>query len=184
MKRKVLFVHSAGMQSFDEGSHRLIMYLKVMLGSDYDVLVPPMPEPENPRYTAWKGVLGEWLKTLEGDLILVGHSLGGSVLLKYISEERVPSSIVGVFLVATPFWGVEDWEIEEFILLRGLVSVVPPTSNIFLYHSRNDQWVPVEHVWLYAELLPTAEVCVVEGTEHEFYDGLPELIADIKKISV
>nr|WP_235788441.1 alpha/beta hydrolase [Salipaludibacillus sp. CUR1] len=45
-----------------------------------------MPNPENPEYILWKKQLEKELDKLNGDVILVGHSLGGSVLLKYLSE--------------------------------------------------------------------------------------------------
>ncbi len=43
------------------------------------------------------------------DIILVGHSFGASMILKYLSENSVNKKIAGIFLIATPFWnGNED----------------------------------------------------------------------------
>jgi predicted alpha/beta hydrolase family esterase len=65
-----------------------------------------MPDPQNPRYAGWKVALGQELSALEGrPSILVGHSLGGSVLLKYLSEEGCPQGTTGLFVAAAPFWG-------------------------------------------------------------------------------
>ncbi len=57
MKRKVLFIHSAGSQRFSQGSSDLLAYLQDKLGLDYDLLSPQMPTPENPEYERWKAVI-------------------------------------------------------------------------------------------------------------------------------
>ncbi len=87
MKKQILFIHSAGAQGPHEGSGRLVAHLQKGLGPEYQVLYPIMPDPENPAYEPWKAQLEKELTALEGEAILVGHSLGGSVLLKYLSEE-------------------------------------------------------------------------------------------------
>ncbi|WP_408010293.1 hypothetical protein ACJROX_08385 [Pseudalkalibacillus sp. A8] len=84
MKKYVLFIHSAGAQVLHQGSSELAAYLKDALGYEYDVLNPKMPEPENPEYTLWKVQIEKELSALDGEVMLIGHSLGGSVLLKYL----------------------------------------------------------------------------------------------------
>jgi hypothetical protein len=46
--------------------------------------------------------------------ILIGHSLGGSFLLKYVSEEKIGKTIAGIFLIATPYWGGAGWQYEGY----------------------------------------------------------------------
>jgi predicted alpha/beta hydrolase family esterase len=183
MQGQVLFVHSAGSQGPEVGSDHLLRYLQAHLGADFEVFSPKMPDPEHPRYVNWKLTLEKQFIILPQELILVGHSLGGSVLLKYLSEETVNKSIIGLFLVAVPYWGGKEWEIEEYRLPFDFESKLPPIPNIFLYHSRKDSWVPFPHLLHYAEKLPQAKVRVLEGSEHEFCNGLPELIGDIKNIA-
>lgn len=182
MKRTLLFIHSAGKQDEREGSDRLIAYLKEQLGSHYELVHPFMPDPENPRYSTWKKQLQEAMATIEGHLLLVGHSLGGSVLLKYLAETAIDKPIDALFLIATPFWGKKHWEIEEFELPPTFPLQLPPIGRLFLYHSREDEWVPFTHLVHYSKLLPRATVRSLEGHEHEFKKGLPELVADIKSI--
>jgi pimeloyl-ACP methyl ester carboxylesterase len=51
------------------------------------------------------------IAAIPGEIILVGHSLGASMLLKHLSEHEALRRIRGVFLLATPFWpGDEDWQ--------------------------------------------------------------------------
>jgi uncharacterized protein len=101
-----------------------------------------MPHEDHPVYEAWKERIAKELDALEGEVVLVGHSLGGSILLKYLSEEEVEKSVVGLFLVAMPYWGVEDWEVGEFALREDFASKIPKDLTVFLYHSRDDEVVP------------------------------------------
>lgn len=182
MAQEVLFVHSAGKQGKEEGSYRLIEYLQRKLGGDYHLIVPLMPDPENPRFGAWAKEIKSVMQKSQGDLLIIGHSLGGSVLLKHLSESTTDKNIKAIFLVATPFWGSKDWQIEEFELRRDFVHSLPPFSKIFLYHSKGDEWVPVQHMIMYAQQFPQATLRMLEGDEHEFYNGLPELVNDIKNL--
>ncbi len=84
-------------------------------------------------------------------MILVGHSLGASILLKYLSEEKAEKPVAGVFLVAPPYWGAEDWEVSEYALQADFASKIPKELPMFFYHSRDDEWVPFAHLTLYAE---------------------------------
>ena len=179
---QVLFIHSAGLQSLSEGSGSLVAHLQRSLGEQYNVLHPKMPEPENPRYEQWRDQLEVELSSLENDAILVGHSLGASVLLKYLSETANRKSIAGLFLVAAPFWGDGDWEIDEFTLQNNFPSTLTDIPVVFMYHSRDDGWVPFKHLLLYAEKFPDATIRMLEGDQHEFFDGLPKLVADIKEV--
>ena len=63
-----------------------------------------MPKPAEPKHDAWARRIAE----LIGDTtnpVLVGHSFGASVLLKYLAEASRRPSFTGLFLVATPSGG-------------------------------------------------------------------------------
>jgi predicted alpha/beta hydrolase family esterase len=142
--------------------------------------VPEMPDPENPHYADWKVRLKKELASPGDDLILVGHSLGASVLLKYLSEETIRQRIEGLFLVGAVYWGKEDWNVKEYVLKRNFSSKLPPIDRIFLYHSRDDEVVPVTHLRYFAEQLPKATIREFDHRGHLFGRGLPELVEDIK----
>ncbi len=120
---------------------------------------------------------------MDGEVILVGHSLGASVLLKYLSEEQVERPVAGVFLLATPFWNSEDWEVEEYALGEDFASKIPTGVPMFLYHSRDDEVVPFAHLTLYARRLPQASIRKSDGRGHQFGDDLSELAGDIRELS-
>ncbi|WP_077622483.1 alpha/beta fold hydrolase [Sediminibacillus massiliensis] len=181
MKKQVLFIHSAGPQKGKRGSSHLIAYLQNSLSKDYHFSSPAMPNPENPSYAAWKAILKKKLSELKGNVVLIGHSLGGSVLLKYLSEEACDLSISGLFVMGSPYWGLDkEWLNQEFELSNDFALRVPQISQIYLYQSRNDEVVPFSHFEYYAYKLPHAKTRVFENYGHLFQDDLPELVHDIE----
>ena len=183
MKKQILFIHSAEKQETGAGSNHIVNYLREHSGEEYDIFYPKMPDPENPTYDAWKRIISKEFTWLEGDVILIGHSLGGSVLLKYLSEEKIENNISGLFLIAAPHWGKDkDWMIDEYFLQKDFASKLPPIKKIFMYHSRDDEWVPFSHLFYYKDELPQAAVRKFGVKGHNFTTGIPELIADLKSL--
>ena len=181
MRKRVLFIHGGGEGAYEE-DRKLALSLQDALGTAYDVQVPKMPNEDRPVYEAWRERITKELDALEGEVILVGHSLGASVLLKYLSEGEVEKHVVGVFLVATPYWGVEDWEVDEYALPEDFASKLPKEITVFLYHSRDDEVVPFAHATLYAEKLSRATVREFDGRGHQFDDDLSEVALDIGRL--
>jgi predicted alpha/beta hydrolase family esterase len=141
-----------------------------------------MPDPENPHYDSWKTTLEKELITLSNNTILIGHSLGGSTLLKFLSESAYHKTIDGLFLIAAPYWGASDWEVAEYTLRDDFSSNLPEIRRVFLYHSTDDEVVPIEHLKYYAVQFPSATIRARSIGGHLFSNGLPELIEDIKSL--
>jgi predicted alpha/beta hydrolase family esterase len=181
MKKQVLFVHGGGEGAHEEDK-KMAASLQDALGAAYDVRCPKMPDEDSPAYKAWRERIAQELAAMDGEVVLVGHSLGGSILLKYLSEEKVEKPVAGIFLVAPPYWGAEDWEVGEYELQKGFASKLPEDSPVFLYHSRDDEWVPFAHLALYAENLPQATIREFDGRGHQFDDDLSEVARDIETL--
>jgi uncharacterized protein len=181
MRKQMLIIHGAGVQVLHRQSTDWQASLQDALGAEYEVLTPQMPGPETPRYAAWKSRLEESLGLLDDKSILIGHSLGGSVLLKYLSEETCEKSICGLFVVAAPCWGADqEWQSDEFTFRRAFSSLLR-IPRIFLYHSRDDEAVPFTHLDHLKEKLPSAIVRALNGRGHEFNkEEFPEIVNDIK----
>jgi predicted alpha/beta hydrolase family esterase len=132
---------------------------------------------------AWKMALQSTLPVGGHKVALIGHSLGGSVIVKYLSEGLCQMPIAGLFLVGAPYWGTRGWTMDEFMFERGFQSKLPDIDKIFIYHSRYDKWVPYSHAQSYAKTLPGSILRNVSGSEHEFSAGLPVLVDDIQSLS-
>ena len=81
MKRQLLFVHGGGEGAYEE-DRKMAASLRDALGG-YEVQCPKMPDEDSPQYAAWRDRIASELAELDGEVSLVGHSLGASILLKY-----------------------------------------------------------------------------------------------------
>lgn len=181
MKKRVLFIHGGGEGAYEEDK-KMAANLRDVLGAAYEVRHPKMPDEDRPEYGAWRDQITRELAAPNGEMILVGHSLGASILLKYLSEQKVEKPIAGVLLLAAPYWGAENWEVGEYALQDNFASKLPDELPMFLYHSRDDEWVPFAHLALYAEKLPRATIREFDGRGHQFDDDLSEVARDIESL--
>jgi uncharacterized protein len=135
-----------------------------------------MPDPDNPDATAWGEAVRKQFKAITEDFVAVGHSLGGSTILKELAENGVPDNLKGVLTMATPYW--PDWEVMDYALPKDVsrLAKVP----VILYFSKDDETVAFSHLARYAKLLPHAVKRPITGTGHLF-DKAPfdKIAADI-----
>lgn len=156
--------------------------LAEQLGDDYTVLRPAMPNKWNAKYQEWKIWFEKLLPFFPEQAIYIGHSLGGLFLAKYFSENMYIKRIVGLFLIAAPYdmAGIES--VADFKLAESLDILTKQTPLIYLYHSRDDEVVPIGEVEKYQKQLPNANVHFFD-TDGHFREELPELITDLKAIA-
>jgi len=181
MARTVLVIHGAGEPRRRRGKVYWEPLLEDGLGPGYRVKAPRMPRPAHPHYWAWACRIDELLGSSRRRL-LVGHSFGASVLLKYLSETIRRPAFAGLFLVATPFWGPD---FPELVLAPDFGARLREVSPLYLYHSRDDPEIPFEHLERYRRVLPHAIVRALDGRGHEFDQAqFPELAADIRHLAL
>jgi len=179
--KKILFAHSAGAQyGKGKGSYDLVKYLKTKLSEEFEILYPKIEKPNAPTYEKYKKMFALEFNEITKPIILVGHSLGASTLLKYLSEEKPDISISGLFLVATPHW---KSDMKEFQLKENFQASLKNIPAIFFYQSQNDSVVPFEHLEYYEKIFKKATFRKLPDKEHIFSKGLPELASDIKALS-
>lgn len=180
MANQVLFVHGGGGGSY-EADAKLVTSLRSQLGADYVVRYPRMPNEEEPDYEVWKNAIAEELAAMGSGAILVGHSIGGSVIVRAVVDGGIGESLAGVFLLAAPFWYDHDfWRWDEVKLPPNAAERIPDGLPILLYHSRQDESIPFAHVEMYAQALPQATVRPLDGRNHQLNDDLTEVAQEIK----
>lgn len=146
------------------------------------VIFPQMPNSKNARYFEWKIWFEKIIEFLENDVILIGHSLGGIFLAKYLSENNFPFYIKSLHLVAAPY----DTEyvkasLVDFTLNSRVSTIENKVDKIFLYQSKDDTEVSYHDVEKYKRDMPKAEVIMFENRGHFQEQEFPELIENIKK---
>lgn len=174
----VLFVQGGG-----EGAHKedaaLAESLERALGDTYRVYFPKMPDEADPKFASWTQKIASEVSSQDGEVLLVGHSLGGAALLKYLAEEEVPKPVAGLFLLAAPSWDANEWNFDDLKLPAHLDKTLAYIPRIYLYHSRDDAVVPFGHLALHSARLPRAIVRAVDRGGHQFGNDLSHVAKDI-----
>ena len=179
MKRQLLFVQGGGKGTHDEWDHKLVASVQRELGDGYEINYPRMPKEDDPNYARWKDALDHEFRELRDGAILVGHSVGGTILLKALTELRSATAFGAIFLVAAPFVGDGGWSSEDFQFPRDLGARLPPGIPIHFFHGLADDVAPPSHVDLYARLVPQARVHRLQARDHQLNDDLSEVAAAI-----
>jgi predicted alpha/beta hydrolase family esterase len=175
----VLFVQGGGKGAHSEDAP-LASSLERALGPKYDVRFPRMPGEADPSLASWKEKLSSELSRIPTNAVLVGHSIGGSILLRYLSEEKVEKPIAGLFLLAAPSWDEDRWNFDELKLPRDIAERLFLIPRLFFYHCRDDAVVPFAHLALHGARIPQAVTRAIVSGGHQFGNDLTRVAADIR----
>jgi predicted alpha/beta hydrolase family esterase len=179
---QVLFLQGAGTGAYDEDA-KLAANLRERLGPGYDVRYPRMPDEDAPDYRPWARTIEKEVAAMGDGAVLVGHSLGASLLAKWLIERKSNQSFAGIFLIAGPFWGGDkNWQWQDAELPKDAGMRFPTQTPVYLYHGEEDEIVPFAHLGLYAALMPQAVARSLKGRNHQLNDDLSEVASDIKEL--
>lgn len=151
------------------------------LGDGWEAYVPSMPSPANAKYLEWSIWFEKVIPYLTDGAVLVGHSLGGIFLAKYLSENELPVRIAATFLIASPYDETEPGEsLADFALPDSLAALAERGGKLFLYHSEDDPVVAYAALDKYRHQLPEATVRTFTDRGHFLQSEFPELLEDIQ----
>ncbi|MFH0739623.1 MAG: alpha/beta hydrolase [bacterium] len=153
------------------------------LGKGYEVVLPKMPCPSNAKYVEWKIWFEKLFPFLEGEVVLVGHSLGGIFLVKYLSENKFPKKILAILIVAAPYDDKDPHHsLVDFKLKKDSSGLQNQAKELFFYHSQDDDVVSFAAFKKYKKALPSAHFKEFKNKGHFGQSTFPEIIKDIKRI--
>ncbi len=178
----VLFVQGAGEAVHDEWDNKLVESLRRELGPDYEVRYPVMPNEADPQFAAWRVALEREIAALPAGAIIVGHSIGGTILVNVLAERAPAVELGAIALVAAPFVGHGGWKSDDIEPPSDLAARLPAGVPVFLYHGDKDTSAPVAHVALYAAAIPHAHVRRLAGRDHQLDNDLSEVASDIREL--
>ena len=156
------------------------------LSDTHDILVPLMPAKQNADYRAWKIWFERYLKFIKDKKpIIVGHSLGTTFLLKYLSENKFPKKISQLHLVA-PVVKDEGLNVEKLNTFKFDISKISNLkkicSEIHLWHSIDDPVVPFENSKIIKKIIPGINLHTFKDRMHFNQPSFPEILEVIKKV--
>lgn len=160
-------------------------YLDKKLGRDFELIRPNMPAPDNAKYLEWKLNFENYFKFLRNGVILMGGSLGGIFLAKYLSENKFPKKIAAVFLICPPFDdSLPSEDLAGGFKLKSDLSLIEKNcKNVTLLFSQDDDVVPISHAAKYAKKLPKAKFMIFPSKNGHFKVAeFPEIIKLIKEV--
>lgn len=159
-------------------------YLDEKLGKTFEIIRPRMPLPDNAQYAEWKIHFERYIPFLKNGVTLIGMSLGGIFLAKYLSENSVPKKIRATYLVCAPFDNTVAGEdlVNGFKLKADLSLIEKNCKNISLLFSQDDDVVPVSHAEKYRSKLPNAKIVIYKSKNGHFkVSTFPEIVKMIQK---
>lgn len=133
-----------------------IPWFKAQLEADgLTVIVPQLPNPDEPRMAAWVPALAAAVGQPDTDTFLVGHSMGNQAIARYLATLPADAHVGGVVFVAGYFKRLTNLEpdaevqaiakewLETPLDLRVVRSHIGKSIAIF---SNNDTYVPLDNV--------------------------------------
>jgi len=160
-------------------------YLDKKLGKDFEIIRPRMPLADNAKYADWKIHFERHFPYLRNNVILIGVSLGGIFLAKYLSENIFPKKIKGTFIICPPFDNTIDGEdlVGGFKLGKDLSLIEKNAKKTFLLFSKDDDVIPVSHAEKYRDKLNKSEIIIYESKNGHFkIPDFPEIVKLIKSL--
>lgn len=164
-------------------------YLKAELGEDFEIIKPRMPLMDDAKYEEWKIHFERHFPYLRNNIILIGGSLGGIFLAKYLSENKFPKKILSTYLICPPYDNSllgEDL-VGGFELGDDLSLIEENSENLNLLFSKDDETVPLSHMEKFKEKLVNSNIVIYDSKNGHFkISEFPEIVdmikADVKRI--
>ena len=147
-----------------------------------EVLTPSMPNSLNAVYDEWVVYFEKFLPHLQDDAHLVGHSLGGMFLAKYLHTHTLEKSVRQLILIAPGYDDETNEELGSF-KVESATNVSRSAQSIHLFHSQDDPVVPFSELAKFQRDLPEAHSHTFTDRGH-FFDitpTFPELLGLLKQ---
>ncbi|GAB4145969.1 MAG: hypothetical protein OHK0017_06170 [Patescibacteria group bacterium] len=178
--RQVPLVSLEEMQKMEQDSnfawHNSVLQKLRLL--DYEAYLVPMPNPLDAIYPEWSERFKQTLSQVWNDkLILVGHSLGGCFLQRFLAENEIWQKVKQLNFIA-PTLSEGSFKVSHnWDKLAEIKSV-----NIF--HSEDDSIVPYAEGVQFHKLLPDSRLISFKDRDHFNQNGssFDELVEQIKNL--
>lgn len=158
-------------------------YFDKAMGRNFQIIRLTMPLADNAKYEDWKIHFERYFPQLRKNIILIGGSLGGIFLAKYLSEHKFPKKILSTYLICPPFNDMlkEEDLVGGFKLKSNLFLLEKNSKNLCLLFSKDDDVVPVSHAKKYMNKLKKAKFVIFKSKNGHFrVSRFPEIVRMIK----
>ena len=142
MKKRVFIIHGWG----GTPDSNWFPWLKDELEKhNFEVTVPQMPNTDFPKQNEWLAYMQEVIGNADKNTFLVGHSLGGIAILRYLEALGEKQNIGGAILVAGFSESVGISETSTFFENPvDYKKVLTACKNFIAINSDDDPYVPIQ----------------------------------------
>lgn len=156
-----------------------------LASKSYSVIMPDLPNADRPNRQEWLKEISNIMQNLDGNTIIVAHSLGVTSALDYLEQASCP--IKGMVSVS----GFSDdygLELNSYFLKEKSIDfdkVNANTEKAFVFFGDNDPYVPQDSLNKLADNLKTKPVILAEGGHLNASAGFtefPELLEAVLSI--
>lgn len=152
---------------------------------NFEVLYMPRPNKWFADFLSRKIIFEKMIPYFNKNIVFIWHSLGGSFLLKYLSEFDIcnlKDKSEKIILIApaidkTPF--EEIWTFKPD--LEKIKSLENYSKKIHIFASEDDMIVPFEQIKTLQSSLPNANYHFFKARWHFLMENFPELIDELIK---
>lgn len=180
--KRVFIIHGWGGNS----NERWLVWLKKELKSkDYEVIVPDMPDTDNPKIDTWVNHLKKVVGSSDKDTYFVGHSIGCQTIMRYLEKLPENEKAGGAIFVAGWFnLTDETWDDDIYTKEKGEKWINTPINfekikqhaNKFVeIASDTDPYVALSNTELFLNNLGAKIIVLKEKGHISGEDGVNEL---------
>ena len=178
--RQILFIQGGGKDVHDRWDDKLVASLQRELGEGYELHYPRLPDEGDPSFAKWAPAIRKEIAGLDDGAIVIGHSIGGSILMGALAQLPPERRLGAIMLVSAPFVGAGGWPGDGFELPPGLGARLPRRVPVHIFHGLADDTAPPAHAELYARAIPQAKVHKLPGRDHQLNNELGEVAEAVR----
>jgi predicted alpha/beta hydrolase family esterase len=180
--RQILFIQGGGEGTHDEWDDKLVDSLRRELGDGFEVRYPRMPAEDDPSDATWGPSIRQEVARLDAGAIVVGHSVGATILVHALADKPPQTDLGAIVLLAAPFVGAGGWPGDGFELPIDLGARLPQGVPVHVFHGLEDETAPPAHADLYAHAIPQARLHRLPERDHQLGNDLADVARVIRSL--
>ena len=149
----------------------------------YEVIAPAFPTPQDHNLESWMSVFKPYLKTIDENTMIIGHSIGCAFALHVL--EQCNKKIKAIFLIAgfSEKIGIEKFDKinQSFLEKFDFEKIKRNCKHFFVYGSDNDPYVTPYLVVNLATKVET-KMILIKNAGHFQEKTFEKLLEDIKRV--
>lgn len=155
-----------------------------MRNEGFEVINPQMPRDTIPDIDSWVDIVSTAVGELDRYTILIGHSLGTFVLLRYLERYTTDERALALVLIAGFINPKIDRAQDYFLPIPDVENIQKHVENIYHIYSDDDKMVAIDRSKELADRLGGKRICL-NGKGHftsKDISQFPELVDIINSI--